>query len=258
MRIVDSVAGYISDRPAGDIGFVPTMGALHKGHESLIARSVAESELTVASIYVNPTQFNNPDDLAAYPDTLVEDKARLESLGVDVLLLPTYSQIYPDGYRYQVEETQFSHELCGAHRAGHFTGVLTVVMKLLNIVRPRRAYFGEKDYQQYRLISDMVETFFLDVEIVPCPIVRESDGLALSSRNLNLDACSREKAPLIHQLISSELDNDEIAGRLKDSGFEVDYILSRDGRRFAAATIGRNPPVRLIDNVPLAGAGEIK
>ncbi len=253
MRIVDSVASYISDRPTGDIGFVPTMGALHKGHESLIARSVAESELTVASIYVNATQFNNPDDLRAYPDTLAEDKARLASLGVDVLLLPTYGQIYPDGYRYQVTETGFSRELCGAHREGHFTGVLTVVMKLLNIVRPRRAYFGEKDFQQYRLISEMAESFFLDVEIVPCPIVRESDGLALSSRNLNLDACSREKAPLIHELITSSLNDDEIARRLQENGFEVDYIESRYGRRFAAATVGSNPPVRLIDNVPLSG-----
>ena len=191
MKIVDSVAGYIKDRPAGDVGFVPTMGALHKGHESLIRRSVTESNITVASIYVNPTQFDNEKDLAVYPNTLVEDKAILEDLGVDILLMPTFKQIYPDGFRYQVSESEFSRDLCGAHRDGHFTGVLTVVMKLLNIVRPARAYFGEKDFQQYQLIKDMARTFFLDVEIVPCEIVRESDGLALSSRNLNLDACAR-------------------------------------------------------------------
>ncbi len=251
MKIVDSVAGYIKDRPAGDVGFVPTMGALHKGHESLIRRSVTESNITVVSIYVNPTQFDNQRDLAVYPDTLAEDKAILEDLGVDVLLMPTFEQIYPDGFRYQVSESEFSRELCGAHRDGHFTGVLTVVMKLLNIVRPARAYFGEKDFQQYQLIKDMARTFFLDVEIVPCEIVRESDGLALSSRNLNLDTCAREKAPLIHNLISGNSTDDEIARRLAIAGFDVDYVQSRYGRRFAAAKVGENPVVRLIDNVPL-------
>ncbi|MCY4532854.1 MAG: pantoate--beta-alanine ligase [Gammaproteobacteria bacterium] len=252
MKIVDSVAGYIKDRPAVDVGFVPTMGALHKGHESLIRRSVAESNITVVSIYVNPTQFDNQRDLAVYPDTLAEDKAILEDLGVDVLLMPTFEQIYPDGFRYQVSESEFSRELCGAHRDGHFTGVLTVVMKLLNIVRPARAYFGEKDFQQFQLIKDMARTFFLDVEIVPCEIVRESDGLALSSRNLNLDACAREKAPLIHNLISGNSTDDEIARRLAIAGFDVDYVQSRYGRRFAAAKVGENPVVRLIDNVPLS------
>ena len=251
MKIVDSVAGYIKDRPAVDVGFVPTMGALHKGHESLIRRSVTESNITVVSIYVNPTQFDNQRDLAVYPDTLAEDKAILEDLGVDVLLMPTFEQIYPDGFRYQVSESEFSRELCGAHRDGHFTGVLTVVMKLLNIVMPTRAYFGEKDFQQYQLIKDMARTFFLDVEIVPCEIVRESDGLALSSRNLNLDACAREKAPLIHNLISGNSTDDEIARRLEIAGFDVDYVQSRYGRRFAAAKVGENPVVRLIDNVPL-------
>ena len=251
MKIVDSVAGYIKDRPAGDVGFVPTMGALHKGHESLIRRSVTESNITVVSIYVNPTQFDNQRDLAVYPNTLAEDKAILEDLGVDVLLMPTFEQIYPDGFRYQVSESEFSRKLCGAHRDGHFTGVLTVVMKLLNIVRPARAYFGEKDFQQYQLIKDMARTFFLDVKIVPCEIVRESDGLALSSRNLNLDACAREKAPLIHNLISGNSTDDEIAGRLAKAGFDVDYVQSRYGRRFAAAKVGENPVVRLIDNVPL-------
>ncbi len=251
MKIVDSVAGYIKDRPAGDVGFVPTMGALHKGHESLIRRSVTESNITVVSIYVNPTQFDNQRDLAVYPNTLAEDKAILEDLGVDVLLMPTFEQIYPDGFRYQVSESEFSRKLCGAHRDGHFTGVLTVVMKLLNIVRPARAYFGEKDFQQYQLIKDMARTFFLDVEIVPCEIVRESDGLALSSRNLNLDACARKKAPLIHNLISGNSTDDEIARRLAIAGFDVDYVQSRYGRRFAAAKVGENPVVRLIDNVPL-------
>jgi pantoate--beta-alanine ligase len=251
MKIVDSVEAFVRDRIAGDVGFVPTMGALHKGHQSLIERSVQESDSTVVSIYVNPTQFENKDDLAVYPDTFEQDKEMLESLGVDLLLMPTFDQIYPDGFRYQVEETEFSRQLCGTHREGHFTGVLTVVMKLLNIVRADRAYFGEKDFQQFHLIKDMAAAFFLDVEIVPCAIVRESDGLALSSRNLNLDSCARKKAPLIHQLISSDKTDDEIVEQLTNAGFDVDYIESRYGRRFAAARIGDSPGVRLIDNVPL-------
>lgn len=251
MKIIGSVDAYMRNRITGDVGFVPTMGALHKGHESLIARSIHESDKTVVSIYVNPTQFDSPGDLAVYPDTFEQDQGMLESLGVDVLLMPTYDQIYPDSFRYQVEETGFSRQLCGTHRDGHFTGVLTVVMKLLNIVKANRAYFGEKDFQQFHLIKDMAAAFFLDVEIVPCATVREDDGLALSSRNLNLDACSREKAPLIHQLIVSDKTDAEIAAQLTNAGFDVDYIESRFGRRFAAARVGDNPVVRLIDNVPL-------
>jgi len=254
MKVFDSVSDYINSRSGieGPIGFVPTMGALHSGHESLIVRSVEENQTTVASIYVNPTQFDNENDLAVYPETLAQDQEILEALGVDVLVLPTYDQIYGDSFRYQVSENLFSKELCGAHRDGHFTGVLTVVMKLLNIVRPQKAYFGEKDYQQYQLISDMAGAFFLDVEIVPCPIVRESDGLALSSRNLNLDRCARAKAPLIHELISNTPSDLEVSQALSKAGFDVDYVETRYGRRFVAAKIGENPVVRLIDNVPVA------
>ncbi len=251
MRVHDSVSDFIGSRPTGEVGLVPTMGALHTGHESLVRRSVEENQTTVVTVYVNPTQFNNQKDLDAYPDTLVEDKAILESLGVDVLLLPTFDQIYPDGFRYKISESEFSRQLCGAYRDGHFTGVLTVVMKLLNIVRPTRAYFGEKDFQQFHLIKHMAETFFLDVDIVPCETVREPDGLALSSRNLNLDASGRTKAPLIHELISSGMPDCEVTTLLTEAGFDVDYVESRDGRRFVAAAIGENPVVRLIDNVPL-------
>jgi len=232
------------------IGFVPTMGALHAGHASLIERSVADCDVTVVSVYVNPTQFDNASDLANYPLTLPEDAALAEELGADFVFAPDYNEIYPDGFRYQIDETEFSRELCGAHRPGHFTGVLTVVMKLLNIVRPEKAYFGEKDYQQYLLIRDMVRAFFVDVEIVACPIVREDDGLALSSRNVNLDCASRTKAPLIHRLIESDAGDDVVAEELSRAGFEVDYVVSRDGRRFAAARIGTGRhAVRLIDNV---------
>ena len=141
--------------------------------------------------------------------------------------------------------------MCGAYRTGHFTGVLTVVMKLLNIIRPNRAYFGEKDYQQYLLIRDMVEAFFLEVEIIPCPIVRDPDGLALSSRNMNLSDSAREKAPLIYELMSSKGSDNEVRLGLTKEGFEVEYVKTKFGRRFVAVRIGTNPPVRLIDNIAL-------
>lgn len=253
MKLIHSAAEFRAARRAlGDrkIGFVPTMGALHAGHASLIERSVAECDVTVLSIYVNPTQFDNRDDLGKYPVTLDEDVALAASLGADLAFAPDYNEIYPDDYRYRIEENDLSRMLCGAHRPGHFTGVLTVVMKLLNIVRPHRAYFGEKDYQQYRLIDGMTRAFFVDVEIVPCPIVRESDGLALSSRNVNLDRAGRKKAPMIHELIASDIGDDEVKRRLRQAGLAVDYVESREGRRFAAVRVG---DVRLIDNVALPG-----
>lgn len=241
----------------GSLGFVPTMGALHAGHGSLIERSVAENDYTVLSIYLNPTQFNNPQDLDCYPQTLTRDLALARSLGVDFVITPSYEQMYADGFRYQVEETQFSTELCGEHRSGHFTGVLTVVMKLLNLTGADRAYFGEKDYQQYLLIRDMCEAFFMAVDIVPCATVREADGLAMSSRNENLDESGRVKAGLLNNLIRSTLDDDAVAKGLAEAGFDVDYVVSRDGRRFAAASLTcGDRVVRLIDNVVCQGTSD--
>ena len=256
MQIVHTVADYRAARRAlgvASLGFVPTMGALHAGHESLVAHSVEACDATVVSVYVNPTQFNNPDDLAHYPRMMEKDAELAGGLGADLLFAPDYKEMYPDGFRYQVDETEFSRQLCGAHRPGHFTGVLTVVMKLLNIVRPTHAFFGEKDYQQLQLIRDMVQAFFLDTEIVGCPTVREPDGLALSSRNLNLDLASRRKAPLIYELISSDRDDETVARELAAAGFRVDYVSSQYGRRFVAARIGEGAhEVRLIDNVARA------
>ena len=249
MRVIESVADFQSLRSgfgSHTVGFVPTMGALHIGHASLIENSVASCDITVLSIYVNPTQFDNADDLDKYPEILEQDLALAEKLGVDYVLLPDYEQMYPDGFKYQLEETAFSRQLCGAHRDGHFTGVLTVVMKLLNIIRPQCAYFGQKDYQQFELIKGMVEAFFLDIEIIGCTTVREGDGLAFSSRNLNLDESSRRLAPKLHEAISSSASDTELISRLNGLGFDVDYIKTIDGRRFAAARLGQ---VRLIDNV---------
>jgi pantoate--beta-alanine ligase len=249
MKRFTQIVDYQSYRQEhGDlkIGFVPTMGALHAGHAALIRQSVAECDHTILSIYVNPTQFDNPEDLAKYPDMIDQDASLAESLGVDVLLIPDYEQLYPDSFSYLVDETQFSHQLCGEHRAGHFTGVLTVVMKLLNIVKPTKAYFGEKDYQQLSLIRGMAQAFFLDATIVGSETVREADGLALSSRNLNLTSSEREKAAVLNQMLGSNLSDEAATAELQSRGFRVDYIQTRGGRRFGAATLGS---VRLIDNV---------
>lgn len=248
MQVLHSVAELRAALAArrGTRGFVPTMGALHAGHTALIDQSVADNDTTVVSIYVNPTQFDNAADLEKYPLTLEADQASAASHGADFVFAPNYAEMYPDGFSYRVDETAFSRELCGAHRPGHFTGVLTVVMKLINIVRPDVAYFGEKDYQQLELIRGMAEAFFLETEIRGLPTVREHDGLALSSRNLNLDAASREIAPRLHELIDSELTDEEVRARLGAEGFDVDYVESKYGRRFAAAKLGA---VRLIDNV---------
>jgi len=230
------------------IGFVPTMGALHKGHFSLIESSLKENDITIVSIFVNPTQFDNPEDLKEYPILIEKDLEALKKLNVDFAFLPEYKTLYPDNFVYRVEETNFSKKLCGAFREGHFTGVLTVVMKLLNIVSPKRAYFGEKDYQQFLLVKGMTEAFFMDVEIVPCPIVREDDGLAISSRNLRLTTAERKLAPVFYRLLSSSKTDEEIKLELKKKGFKVDYIESLNGRRFGAVHLGK---VRLIDNVKI-------
>ncbi len=250
MQVVHTVADLRATREAlgASVGFVPTMGALHEGHLSLIRQSVAENDATIVSVYVNPTQFDNPADLERYPATLAQDVVLAEKAGADMVFAPNYAEMYPDDFHYRLDETDFSRMLCGAHRPGHFTGVLTVVMKLLNIVSPAAAYFGEKDYQQFQLIRGMAAAFFMDVDIKFGPTVREEDGLALSSRNVNLDAQARAQAPLMHALIDSDRSDDEIREQLTTAGFEVDYIVSHDGRRFAAAKLGG---VRLIDNVPL-------
>lgn len=256
MRISRSIDQWRDARAtiAGSIGFVPTMGALHAGHASLLSRSVAENDHTVVSIYVNPAQFDDPDDLAAYPRELDTDLDLCRSLGVGHAVVPQRDELYPDDFRYRVEETAFSRELCGAHRPGHFTGVLTVVMKLLNLVRPHRAYFGDKDYQQYLLVRDMAAAFFMDVDIVACGTVREADGLAMSSRNTLLTARSRELAAAFNRLLSSSQTDQGVREELERLGFAVDYVVSRQQRRFGAVSAaGRQGPVRLIDNVAMDG-----
>ena len=228
------------------IGFVPTMGALHEGHFSLIEKSVEENDYTVVSIYVNPTQFNNKDDFENYPITFEEDLKGLEELNVDYCIFPSYEEIYGDNYKYKVSENDLSSKLCGAHRPGHFDGVLTVVMKLLNIVDADKAYFGEKDYQQYLLIKGMADAFFMRTKIIPLPTVRTKEGLALSSRNKRLTEDEFQKAFKFPKLLKSNFTDKEVEEKLSAGGFIVDYIETIDNRRFGAVHLGK---VRLIDNV---------
>jgi pantoate--beta-alanine ligase len=228
------------------VGFVPTMGALHAGHLSLLERARRDNDRLVVSVFVNPTQYDDPDDLARYPRPFERDVAGCEAAGADLVLAPAYDELYPDGYRFRVTEEPCSRELEGANRPGHFDGVLTVVLKLLNIVRPHRAYFGAKDWQQLQLVRDMVAAFFLDIEVVSCPTVREPDGLAMSSRNELLSAEDRRLAPVLHQVLAAGGSEDEMTARLREAGFEVDYVSRRGDRVVAAVRLGK---VRLIDNV---------
>ena len=173
------------------VGFVPTMGALHEGHMSLVRAAMAECQPVIASIFVNPTQFAPGEDLQKYPRTFEADRKRLEEAGVGYLFAPEAGEMYPQGFHTWVNVEALSDRLEGRVRPGHFRGVTTVVLKLLEIVQPRKAYFGRKDAQQARLIQQMVRDLHLDAEIIVCPIVREPDGLAMSSRNAYSRACSR-------------------------------------------------------------------
>jgi pantoate--beta-alanine ligase len=257
MKIIETVSAFREWRNSlgantdvnTTVGFVPTMGALHEGHASLLARARAENDIVVLSIFVNPTQFNNPEDLAKYPKTWETDIQTASRHGVDVIFAPKdMKEMYPDGYRYQLSEKEFSNELCGAHRPGHFDGVLTVVMKLFQLIKPKRAYFGEKDYQQLSLIREMINAFFLDVDLVSCPTIREASGLAMSSRNMRLTAEELSIAPKLHSVMNTIEDLQMASAALTEAGFKVEYLVDRENRRYAAAWLGN---VRLIDNIEL-------
>jgi pantoate--beta-alanine ligase len=230
------------------IGFIPTMGALHAGHLSLIEAAKRDNAVVIVSIFVNPTQFNNAEDLQKYPRTFEQDLQLLEAAQVDYLFAPPFAEMYPDQYNYKIAEKQLSQELCGASRPGHFDGVLTVVMKLFQLVQATRAYFGEKDYQQLSLIREMVRAFFLEIEICACPTVREADGLAMSSRNVRLSEAGRKKAAFFARTFLTTQSLKKIHSTLQQEGIEIDYLAEHDGRRFAAVLIDN---VRLIDNVKI-------
>ncbi len=222
------------------IGLVPTMGALHEGHASLVRRSVKENDITVVSVFLNPTQFNNPNDLATYPRTLEKDCDLLEKNGADYVFAPTAEEMYPTPDKRQFEFPPVSTVMEGKHRPGHFNGVCQVVSRLFYITRPQRAYFGEKDWQQIAVVKAMVKRLKLNIDIVECPIIRESDGLALSSRNTLLAPAERAIAPDIFKYLNESIEfakthslkdtHDYVVSQINATdGLEVEYFSIVDG-----------------------------
>ncbi|MCD7977855.1 MAG: pantoate--beta-alanine ligase [Tannerellaceae bacterium] len=214
------------------IGFVPTMGALHAGHLSLMRQSVKDNDVSVASIFVNPTQFNDKNDLATYPRTLEKDCELLEAVGCDYVFAPDESEMYPEPDTRIFELGRVAEVMEGAHRPGHFNGVAQIVSKLFEVVEPDKAYFGEKDFQQIAVIREMTRQLNLPVEIVPCPILREADGLAMSSRNVRLTNEQRQKAPLI-------------ARTLKESTTFVPGKSVEEVKEYVIRTINQDPVMRV-------------
>ena len=254
------------------VGFVPTMGALHEGHLSLINRAKKENDIVVCSVFVNPIQFNNPADLEKYPRTPEKDIEKLEQAGCDAVFMPTAEEMYPNKVEDHYDFGDIEHVMEGACRPGHFNGVAIVVRKLFEIVNPNKAYFGEKDFQQLAIIKKMVRDLNMNLEIVPCPIVREIDGLAMSSRNVRLNEAERAIAPKIFSTLNeaitkkdamspSEMKKYTLDKYAEIKEFDVEYVEITDeinlkslenwnecdhARIFVALQLG---PVRLIDNV---------
>ena len=265
----------IAWRHAGDdIGVVPTMGALHAGHDSLVSRARRENQRVVVSIFVNPKQFGPHDDFEKYPRPFEQDRARLQAFEVDAIFHPPVDQIYPAAFKTRVDPGPLGEVLEGKSRPGHFGGVLTVVLKLLNLTQPKRAYFGQKDFQQVVLVRQLVRDLALPVRIVVVPTVREPDGLAMSSRNAYLDPAQRRLAPVVRQALTEaaqaftagetdpaeleRLATDRLAGA---PGVAIDYVavvdettLSRPQQASPGSVLGvavKLGSTRLIDNVVL-------
>ena len=250
MKVFESIADWKCYKQkflsTQTLGFVPTMGNLHPVHLSLCRASQEQNDGTVVSIFINPTQFNDPKDFNAYPQTLAEDLKLLENQGVDFCIYPKKEELYADDYRYQVKEESLSLKCEGEFRPGHFNGMLTIVLKLLLGIAPTRAYFGEKDYQQYLLVQDMVKSFFIDCEILACPIIREPSGLPFSSRLSRLSADERAIAEEVARIFNHpNASLSQIKARLLDLGVEIDYLTELWQRRLMAVRVGS---IRLLDN----------
>ena len=239
--------------PARDIGLVPTMGAFHDGHLSLFRAARAENETVVVSLFVNPAQFDAAEDLAAYPRDEERDTRIAADEGADVLFAPSVEELYPPGYQTWVEVEELSRGLEGAARPGHFRGVATVCCKLFGLVRPRRAYFGQKDAQQVAVVRRMVRDLHLDVDVRVLPTVRDPDGLAVSSRNARLSPAEREQALALPRALATRH-----AARARGllNGVSVDYVEVADFEPRVLAGAIRVGATRLIDNVVLEGETE--
>ncbi|MAD31261.1 MAG: pantoate--beta-alanine ligase [Cryomorphaceae bacterium] len=277
IRSIEELARWKSKEREKKTGFVPTMGALHDGHLSLVRLSQSICDRTIVSIYVNPTQFNKVEDLAAYPNTLEADLRALEALGCDAVFLPSAQMLYPDGLKSRrFDFNGLDHFMEGAGRPGHFEGMATVVTRFFELIEPDFAVFGEKDYQQLSIIKQVVTNEDWSVEIVPGPISREADGLAMSSRNMRLLPQERKEAAQIYAVLSASISRLKLHGNSPKvfenqctealnaiPSIQVEYVsccdaatlqpleefnTSRPARVFAAVQCGK---VRLIDNLPL-------
>ncbi len=278
-KIVDLQNALFDERKAGKtVGLVPTMGALHEGHASLVRRSVKDNNVTVVSVFVNPTQFNDKNDLKNYPRHLEQDCDLLDSCGADYVFTPEVEEMYPTPDRRQFEYPPVSTVMEGAHRPGHFNGVCQVVSRLFYIVRPDRAYFGEKDWQQIAVVKAMVNHLQLKVQIVECPIVRDADGLAKSSRNTLLSPDERAIAPAIYKALKESTDfakthtlketHDKVVADIDAvDGLRVEYFAIVDGNTLqdiaqwddSSYVVGcitvycGKTPIRLIDHIKYKG-----
>jgi len=250
--VVQSIADLEVPR-RGVVGLVPTMGALHAGHEALFAAARAESDVLVASLFVNAAQFGDTQDLAAYPRDFEHDAAVAKAAGVDLLFAPDAAEMYPPGFATWVEPEGVALGLEGTARPGHFRGVATVCLKLFNLVRPQLAWFGRKDAQQVAVLKQMVRDLNLDVEIRVVETVRADDGLALSSRNGRLSPVQRTQALAIPEALATR-DRAEALAVLRAAGVEPDYVEVADLDGPTLALAARIGDVRLIDNVSLKGA----
>ena len=268
-ELQEKVAGW--KRSGILVGVVPTMGALHDGHLSLARAARAQSDRVIVTIFVNPKQFNNPDDLKKYPRTEAHDLALLEAEGVDVLFAPQPDEVYPDGFATNVTVRGVSEPLEGANRPGHFDGVATVVSKLFGMTQAGRAFFGEKDWQQVQVVQRLVRDLNIPIKIIPCPTIREADGLAMSSRNVRLSAAERAQAPALYAIMQRAATAIRAGGGIEAvletaraeviaAGFrEVEYLELRDAETLAQVTDLAKPvrmlaaawlgDVRLIDNM---------
>lgn len=229
-KIVELQNKLFDDRKQGkSVGLVPTMGALHEGHASLVKKSVADNDVTVVSVFVNPTQFNDPKDLKSYPRDIDADCNLLESVGADYVFAPSVDEMYPTPDTRHFEFPPITTVMEGAHRPGHFNGVCQVVSRLFYIARPDRAYFGEKDWQQIAVVKAMVKSLDLGVDIVECPIIRDTDGLARSSRNTLLSDAERKTAPRIYEALKDSVEYAKTHSVKETHDYVVERINATDG-----------------------------
>ncbi|QTE36044.1 pantoate--beta-alanine ligase [Mucilaginibacter gossypii] len=266
----NEITDYFNRKPVKVIGFVPTMGALHKGHLGLIELAKQQSTQVVCSIFVNPTQFNDPKDLEKYPRPITDDIRRLEEVNCDILFNPQVTEMYADNEKWHFDMGDLEYLLEGKFRPGHYQGVTQVVNKLFNIVKPDIAFFGQKDYQQFMVINKMVEVLKMPVKLVMCPIEREPDGLAMSSRNIHLTPYDREHSLILSKALNWVKENFDInkidtlqqqAAQMisNEPGVELEYFEIADGKTLHHATpasetivalvAARVGKTRLIDNV---------